>query len=387
MPTTMKLADFYNYVRDNRKRVADVYREIEEIQYQFNDLHTQQMTERQKLISSYVPLLLKGQDLPPELQQLLVAREEVERQAIQQEIARLEKEVASKRSSADNFIQLGQKQVAALREENPVLNEQEEGLKARRASVEQEIEAIDLELKRMGCFPVGWLTHFFQRRRLRRQREQLAENLAALDNGIRVVREKWQTRKKELQQSQAELQSKWQTLSVEASQLQARLDDLSADIDGLSKRNAAQNLLDNMQELPVSSGPWRDRLAPLVELHRNKSNYEAGLTTVAEILGLLTGLGEGMDRFGRSVATVYEEQKRYKLPMIKLTLSDAVTSFHAIWPDFQAKVKDEKYLGTHPLEFSQHVQEVVRQRLQEGDIKRMFEAMGSALTKATQQWR
>jgi hypothetical protein len=73
--------------------------------------------------------------------------------------------------------------------------------------------------------------------------------------------------------------------------------------------------------------------------------------------------------------------------MLKLTLSDAVTSFHATWPEFQAKVKDEKYLGTHPLEFSQHVQEVVRQRLQEDAIKRMFEDMGSALDKATKQWR
>jgi DNA repair exonuclease SbcCD ATPase subunit len=227
----------------------------------------------------------------------------------------------------------------------------------------------------------------FQRRRVRRQREQLVENLAVLDTGIRVVREKWQTRKKELQQSQADLQSKWQAISVDVSQLQARLDHLETDFDDLTKRNAAQNLLGNLQDLPVSAGPWRDRLAPLVELSRHKSDYEVGLRTVAEILGLLKGLGEGMDRFVRSVATVYEEQKRYKLAMIKLNLSDGVTSFHALWPEFQAKVKDEKYLGTHPLEFSQRVQEVVSQRLQEAAIKRMFEDMGSALTAATKQWR
>jgi hypothetical protein len=386
MATTLTLADFYNYVRDNRKRVADVYREIEEIQYQFNDLHATQMAEWEKLISTYVPLLLKGEDLPPELQQLLATQEQAERQAIQDEIARLEKEVADKRSSADSFVQLGQKQVAALREENPILNQQEEELKARRASVAGDIQRLDMELKQIGCFPIGWLTNFFQRRRLRRQREQLAENLTVLDTGIRVVREKWQTRKKELQQSQADLHSKWQTISVDVSQLQARRDHLAADIDDLSKRNAAQNLLGNLRELPVSAGPWRDRLAPLVELGHNKSNYEAGLTTVAETLGLLKGLGEGMDRFVRSVATVYEEQKRYNLSMLKLTLSDAVTSFHALWPEFQAKVKDEKYLGTHPLEFSQRAQEVARQRLQEDAIKRMFEDMGNALTTATKQW-
>jgi hypothetical protein len=387
MATTLTLADFHNYARDNRKRIADVYREIEEIQYQFNDLHARQMAEWEKLISTYAPLLLKGEDLPPELQQLLAAQEQAERQAIQDEIARLEKEIAGKRSGADSFVQLGQKQVAALRQENPILNQQEEELKARRASVAGEIQRLDTELKQMGCFPVGWLTNFARRRRVRRRRERLAENLTALDTGIRVVREKWQTRKKELQQGQADLQSKWQALSVEVSQLQARLDHLETNINDLSKRNAAQNLLGKLRESPVSAGPWRDRVAPLVELSRNKGNYEAGLTTVAETLGLLKGLGEGMDRFVRSVATVYEEQSRYKLPMLKLTLSDAVTSFHAIWPEFQAKVKDEKYLGTHPLEFSQRVQEVVHQRLQEAAIKRMFEDMGSALTTATKQWR
>ena len=386
MPTTITLADFYNYVRDGRKRIADVYREIEEIQYQFNDLHARQLAERQKLISAYAPLL-HSEELPPELQQVLAAQEQTERQAIQEEIARLTKEVAEKRGAADSFIQLGQKQVAALREENPVLNQQEEGLKVRRASLEQEIQRLDLELKQMGCFPLGWLTHFFQRRRLRREREQLVQNLGAMDNGIRIVREKWQTRKKELQQSQADLQGKWQALSVEASQLQARLDDLTTNIDDLSKQNAAKNLLGNLQELPVSEGDWRDRLAPLVELSRNKSSYEVGLTTVAESLGLLKGLGEGMDRFVRSVSTVYEEQRRYKLAMPRVTLSDAVTSFHARWPEFQAKVKDEKYLGTHPLEFSQRVREIIGQQFQENAIKRMFEDMGNALTLATKQWR
>jgi predicted nucleic acid-binding Zn-ribbon protein len=315
-----------------------------------------------------------------------VVQEQAERKAIQDEIARLEKEIAEKRQSAESFIKLGQGQVAALREENPILNQQEEELKARRASLAQDIEGLDAELKHMGCFPFGWLTNFLRRRRLGQEREKLAGNLAALDTGIRVVREKWQTKKKELQVTQADLQGKWQALSVEISQLQARMDDLTANIDESSRRNAAQNLLGNLKELSVTAGPWRDRLAPLVELGRNKGSYEVGLTTVAEILGLLKALGEGMDRFVRSVATVYDDQKRYKLAMPKLTLPDTVTSLHSIWPEFQAKVKDEKYLGTHPLEFSQRAQEVVQQRLGEAAITRMFEDMDGALTQATKQW-
>jgi hypothetical protein len=94
-----------------------------------------------------------------------------------------------------------------------------------------------------------------------------------------------------------------------------------------------------------------------------------------------------MDRFIRSVATVYEEQRRYKLPSLSLNLSNAVTSFHTVWPDFQAKVKDEKYLGTHPLEFNQRIEDIVQARINEAAIQKMFEDMGDALTRATKAWR
>ncbi|MGQ9494167.1 MAG: hypothetical protein ACUVR2_10465 [Anaerolineae bacterium] len=386
MVATMTLSDFYTYMRDKRKRIADIYREIEEIQYQFNDLHAQQLQGRQKLIDAYTPLLLKAENLPIELAQQLAAQERIERETLQKEITTLEQDITLKRQRADQLIKEAQKQIALLREQNPILNQQEEELKARRASIEGEIQRLDKELKRLGCFPIGWLTNYFRRRRLLKQRTKLVENLEAINRGIRTVRGKWQEEKKRLEEGQAELRSKWQTLSIEIAQLQARLDDLTAHLEEYSRQNAVQNWLGNLGELSINDVSWRDRLAPLVELNRNKANYEAGLTSVAEILGLLQGLGEGLDRFTRSVAMVYEEQRRYKLPILRLNLSDAVTSFHAIWPDFQSKVKDEKYLGTHPLEFSQRIQDIVRKHLNETAIQRMFEDMGNALTQATKAW-
>jgi len=381
MGTRMSLAEFYKYIRQNRKRIADIYREIEEIQYQFNDLYTRQLEERQKLIATHAPQLLQAsEDLPVELTQLLEAQELIERKVIQAEIARLEGEIAEKRQKADGLITEAQRRVAYLREQNPILDQQEEELKARHASLEDEIAQLDTEIKQLG------LTSFFKRRRLRRERAQLAENLESLKAGIRTVREKWQAEKKRLQETQTDLQNQWQALSVETAQLQARLDYLRANIDELSRRNAAQNLLSSLEELPILEGPWRERLNPIVELARTKTNYETGLTSVAEILGLLKGLGEGMDRFMRSVATVYEEQRRYKLPALTVNLSDAVTSFHAVWPDFQAQVKDEKYLGTHPLEFNRRIQDIVRERINEADIQKMFDDMGDALTRATKAW-
>jgi hypothetical protein len=208
-----------------------------------------------------------------------------------------------------------------------------------------------------------------------------------MENGIRKVRETWQAEKVRLQQAQSDLQGQWQALSVEVSQLQARVDYLSGHFDAESKRNAVWNLLGDIKDIPVREGVWEERLSALAELNGQKEAYEAGLRSVAELLGMLKGLVEGMDRFIRSVATVYEEQNRYKLPSLTLNVSDAVTSFHAMWPDFQAKVKDEKYLGTHPLEFEGRIREYLPQRLSEPAIEKMFEDMGNALTQATKAWR
>jgi chromosome segregation ATPase len=382
MGTKMSLADFYKYSRQNRKRIADIYREIEEIQYQFNDLYARQVEERRRLVNTNIPLLQEHRDdLPEEIRRALDDQERVEREALEEEIASLRAQTAEQRQKADDLVREAQRRVANLRKQNPILDQQEEELKARRASMENQIQELDDEIRGLGMFS------FLKKRRLRSEREQLVDNLDEMEAGIRAVRQRWQEENKALQASQTDLQSQWQVLSVQVAQLQARLDHLGTGIDDESRKRAAQNWLNELQELPDEQGPWRERLEPAVELGRNKREYEAGLTSVAEILGMLKGLGEGMDRFLRSLATLYEEQRRYRLPALTVNLSDAVTSFHAVWPEFQSEVKDEKYLGTHPLEFNRRVQNIVQQHINEQDIQKMFDDMGQALTRATKAWR
>jgi len=139
MVATMTLAEFYRYIRENRKRIADVYREIEEVQYQFNSLYEQQAVERQSLIVTYAPLLQDAEDLSGEMTSLLSEQEQLARTAIEEEIAKLEPEIAVKRSSGDDLVQEAQRRVADLRKQNPILDRQEEALKARHATLQSEI--------------------------------------------------------------------------------------------------------------------------------------------------------------------------------------------------------------------------------------------------------
>ena len=107
---------------------------------------------------------------------------------------------------------------------------------------------------------------------------------------------------------------------------------------------------------------------------------------MAEALGLLKGLAEGMERFGRSADKVLEEQRRYNLRQLRLELSDVVLGFHSLWPALRAQVKDEKTLGAQPAEFSRRVRATIDGRLSDDAIAAMFESMGDALTRATKAW-
>jgi hypothetical protein len=64
-----------------------------------------------------------------------------------------------------------------------------------------------------------------------------------------------------------------------------------------------------------------------------------------------------------------------------------VVEFHSAWKPFRELVKDEKYLGKHPLEFSSRVREFTAQHLSDDKIENAFVAMGEALKRATNAWK
>lgn len=388
MAATMTLAEFYNYLRDNRKQMSDIYREVEEVQFQFNNLHRKQLEEQAKLVDTYAQMMLENPDgLPESMAEVFGKHEQAERAAIQQQVTSLDQDIAEKRRQAEDLVKEAQRQLAYLREQNPILNQQEEELKGRQGSLRDEIELLDEQYTRLGRGLVGRIANMGRRRRIHEQRAQLVSNINDLTRGIDAVRLRWQTEKTKLQEKQANLRASWQGLTVDTAQLESRSELLTVTLDEQARQNAARKMLLEIKEVPAGAGVWQDRLAPLAELNRSRTNYEMGLRSVAELLGLLKGLGEGMDRFTKSVGTVYEEQRRYSLAPLEIRLSDTVTSFHGLWPELRAKVKDEKYLGAHPLEFSQNVQSFISGRLQDKAIQAMFEELGAALNRATRAWK
>jgi chromosome segregation ATPase len=381
MPKTVRLGDFCEYVANQQRAIRSVYAEIEEVQFQFNELHRQTLASWQAAVRQAVPMLLDDAQLPPEVAQSLLRAVQEEQARIEQEIADLRGRVEARRQEADAVAAEAQAGLQALRRDNPRLDADEEACKARRAAIEQEIRRLDAEIK-----ATPWLTGLFRRRRLGREREAQRRLLAQETVRLRRVREMWQEEKRSFEINQAELRARWDAASAEAAQLQARLDYLQENLARLSRENGAGRYLAELQTVPEAPEPLRAALAEVVRLNQVRGEYEEGLRTVAEALGLLKGLAEGLERFYKSAEKVYEEQRQYNLRELHVALSDSVLNFHALWPELQAQVKDEKMLGTHPAEFSRRVRPAITGRLSEQAIAAMFESLGDALTQATKAW-
>ena len=381
MPKTVRLQEFCEYVANQQQAIRSVYAEIEEVQFQFNEIHRQTLQAWQEALSRAVPMLLSDGQLPPQVAQSLLQAVQEERAKIEREIADLRSRVEARRKEADATVAEAQARLQALRRDNPSLDADEEACKARRAAIEQELRRLDAEIK-----ATNWLTGAFRRRRLRREREAERQALAQETARLRRVREMWQQEKRDFDTAQAELRARWDAASAEAAKLQARLDYLQGNLVRLSRENGAGRYLAELQSLPEVPEPLRAALTEVVRLNQVRAEYEEGLRTVAEALGLLKGLAEGMERFYKSAEKVYEEQRQYNLRELHPVLSDAVLSFHALWPELQAQVKDEKMLGTHPAEFSRRVRPTMAGRLNEQAVAGMFESLGDALTQATKAW-
>jgi len=386
--TQLRLGDFHRYVSEDRRRIKAVFDEVEEIQYRFNDLHAQELERWKEQLGACIVLLQKDPDrLPPALAELIATKREEARRSLGEEIDSLMEKVGSLRKKADEALLQAQDEIEALRTANPKLDLREEDLKERVVALSNDIKGLSDQLDSLRLFPLGWLTNMGERRKLKKRRGEVQSKHTRMVLALNNVREKWVTAKKEAEERQTALRQQWEETSIEASQRQARQDFLSNNAEQLSLQRGLEQTLITMEDSPVKDGKLGEALQAMVKLNKTKAAYEQGLRAVAEVLGLLKGLHEGMNRFLQSVGKVYEEQKRYNLKPLTVSLSPQVAAFHEMWLPFRKLVKNEKYMGRHPLVFSREVKKFTAEHLGDDQIEAVFVGMGKALKRATKAWK
>ncbi|OGO06782.1 MAG: hypothetical protein A2Y73_06140 [Chloroflexi bacterium RBG_13_56_8] len=383
----MELSEFHRYLDEKRRELEACYHEIEEVQYQFNDIFQRELAAWQEKFTYCYPRVMEQRgEMPPAFAQIIDQTEREELARITAEIAELDGQIREGRSKSDSLLSQAREATAALRGVNPDLNEREEHLKSLMMQYQDEYADAYEKLEALEDSSLGWLTNFSRIRRLRKAQRLAKRQQAQTLEQLREVRQDWLGKVEEAGEKQAALRDEWQKVSVQVSEAETRREYLQTNLTELAQEAAIQRTLEELEKPPEISGELGDALADLVKRNEVRRSYEEGLRAVAEALGLLKGVGEGMNRFQQSVGTVLQEQRRYSLKQVQVPVPGWIVQMNETWQELSAKVKDEKYMGTHPLEFSRVVDGYIKERLTDQRIQSFFEEMGQALSEATSAW-
>ena len=271
---------------------------------------------------------------------------------------------------------------------NPELNAREEQLKTERASQEAEIQRIDAELATAAA-GLGWLLRAGKIYELRAVRHRWETALHGTASRLNEVRQTWNTKQVAVEKDETAAQSDWRAKTTELAALSGELDSLQRDFEGTCRTALIQKLAAEVTEFePTGSEAGDESLQAVLALKAEAADLEGGVKAVAEILGTLKGLQEGVVRFKHSVDGVKKEQDMHaELAHLKLAAPPEVISFHQLWDELTPVVADEKTAAEHPAELAARLGEVIGSRLDETGIAAMFEALGNCLNEATKaQW-
>ena len=130
-------------------------------------------------------------------------------------------------------------------------------------------------------------------------------------------------------------------------------------------------------------------LQAVLDMRTTVADLQAGVGSVAEVLGLSKGIDEGLNRFGESVKSLKAEQDMHpELAHLQLQAPAAALQFHEVWDALLPVVVDEDAGAQHPADFGAKLKAVLGDRLTDAQVNGMFEALSASLKEATEaQWK
>lgn len=394
MAQKVSLAQFGGFVTQNIDRIKAVRQEAEELQVGFNSKYVEFKARHDATLANLVNQIaddpaIAGTKLGGLIETRIV-HERKELTARRQELRKTLIPEAQK--EADELLAAAQAQVESYRRVNPQFDESEEEVKARRVELQAQLEALNQQVDKLGR-GLGFLTRFGKIGKLDRERQRIIGQLQYAERELKEIRTKWETKRSEFTAQQQEAKSQWQQASIELSKLQAELEMLDDDAarERLALQRAARYVVDNLKEqVTCPDADFQRQVDEMVQLNINTDDYHASLGQAAGLVALLDGITQGMTSMQNSVGALVREQRMHAahLPKLKIEIPRDCTAFHEQWDALRKMVLDEKEICEHPKDFVTAMQPVLENQLSDAQINRMFELLGGALTRATQeQWK
>lgn len=383
------LATMIDWVEGNCAKINALVTEIAEIQIEFetNFVDWQQRHENSKAAAI---AWIEGHDWqqPQWLMDAVNQRLPQMRQQKQERLAELQEEITDLEAQREGIEQQNDEALAKLKKQNPRLNTREEKLKQQETDAKDNFHRLANDWRRTAR-GLGWLLRPGAVRRSREAMEAALQEWTNLNARLAEVRNSWVTLKQKTDETETTLQDAWRLRTAEIARLKRELGQLQRDLDGAAKETALDEIIDALAEPKQSNQPDFDNLlVTVIEAHEASQRYEAGIAQVAELMGLIQGVCEGLARMAESVRSVKAEQDMHaELANLKLSPDPTVLQFHSLWDQLVPLVLDEKKAAAHPAQFAAAVKQAIGDRLSNVNIDLMFNTLGNELDQATkQQW-
>jgi hypothetical protein len=140
----------------------------------------------------------------------------------------------------------------------------------------------------------------------------------------------------------------------------------------------AQRLGEDRTDL---SGSWEE----IAEINYHHAVFSDGMKSCQEIIGLVRGLGSGLDNFEKSVSDMCATERRYPLPKLRIEVPFASMQYGKSFDHLERTLQSEQ--SVHPLQFARQARAYIDETFTEEKIQRYFETMGQELSRqAEAQW-
>jgi DNA repair exonuclease SbcCD ATPase subunit len=387
----MRAEQMSRYLSDQRQVLQELINELDEIQVQFNAQYDSFKAQHDTTLDRVTRRIAKDVEaVSPDLRSAIAKNLQQEQVKIEDRLQQVAHEYLPKRvEAADDLLKQAEDERTRLRTLNPQLDQQEEKLKQERAELASRLSELNSEIKAKSR-GLGVMLHFIAINNADRERQRIIGKLETLEEALYSVRQEWNRRREEAEQSQSDLQQRWQLESIAVARLRTELDQLQDPLrrEELALQRAVRRTLDALKE-PVSDSELEPDLLQMVELNIQTDDYHEALAAVAGLIGLLRGIDSGLQAISQSVESLTREQEMHSayLGALSFDLSDRTRAFHSQWPGLVKEFSDERLIGEHPAKFAASIQPLLQARLSQSSIENMFEDLGASIAEATANWQ
>jgi DNA repair exonuclease SbcCD ATPase subunit len=412
-----RLKDFYGYLEDRRKLLAEVEQHLCKLQEKYESYFSEITKVRDSEFKQLREIILTDRGrLPEDFNRALDKNLQKQERKFDGKLEDLKRERDKLQKEAEDKRRASFKDEKAVRKKNVELDREEEDLKVRNQKLLTQIAEFNRRIKEMGK-GFGFFTNLFKMRSLQKERKLLDEQQADLAARIDRLRQRWEERESRHHEKETKYRLDWVDLSTEAAALQTKIEYLESSRTRIVQRSAMEQVLFDLQpslaepkqgdppcprckmpnpkthhfchicaqrlteDRPDFSGSIRE----IAEVNIHHARFSEGMQACQEIIGLVRGLKTGLDAFLKSVDDVMDSERRYPLPKLQINVPQKSMDYGKHFDGLKQVAAAD--LSLHPKAFAKKIQTMTSEIFTENRIKDYFETMGQELSRqAEKQW-